>query len=102
MVVKKAKKKLVKNVVIGFVCFLVSICMALGGVKGLKDEEDQQNNSSQTFKVEWNTDLPKDLVKDIKGKGQISDDIAQLAVATAIKYKLLPSVILSQYAYKSE
>lgn len=102
MVVKKAKKKLVKNVVIGFVCFLVSICMALGGAKGLKDEEDQQNDSSQTFKVEWNTDLPKDLVKDIKGRGQISDDIAQLAVATAIKYKLLPSVILSQYAYESE
>ncbi|TNX40862.1 glucosaminidase domain-containing protein, partial [Enterococcus faecium] len=34
-------------------------------------------------------------------RGPFSDEIAQYAVGAAVKYKLLPSVILSQYGYES-
>ena len=99
----KAKFKIAKWIVIASLGFIVLCVMSLGGAFKIQSDKDQQSNSGGTgnFNVAWNTDLPKDLVKDIKGKGQINDQIAQLAVATAIKYKQLPSIILSQYAYES-
>lgn len=63
--------------------------------------ESENQNSDGNLVVSWTTDLPLELVKDVKGTGQITDEIAQLATATAIKYRQLPSVILSQYAYES-
>lgn len=56
--------------------------------------------SSVEFNGVYSEDLP--IFKEIKGRGQITDEIAQYAVGSAIKYHLLPSVILSQYAYESE
>ncbi|AEJ87173.1 hypothetical protein RV05_GL001348 [Enterococcus hirae] len=45
-------------------------------------------------------DLPS--FPEIKGTGNIPDDVAQMAVGSAVKYHLLPSVIISQWAYESE
>ncbi len=38
---------------------------------------------------------------EIKGRGPITDEHAQAAVGAAVKYQLLPSVILSQLGYES-
>nr|WP_231414739.1 glucosaminidase domain-containing protein [Enterococcus faecalis] len=66
-----------------------------------EDSEDSlMGGDSEPFTGEFTKGLPK--FKDVKGKGQITDEIAQFAFGTAVKYKLLPSVILSQYAYESE
>lgn len=52
------------------------------------------------FTGEYTENLPS--FPEIKGTGNIPDEIAQLAVGTAVKYNLLPSVIISQWAYESE
>ncbi|MDA9462133.1 Phage lysin [Enterococcus mundtii 3F] len=52
-----------------------------------------------TFTGEYSEGLP--MYDEIKGRGPFSDEIAQYAVGAAVKYKLLPSVILSQYGYES-
>lgn len=49
---------------------------------------------------EFTSSLPS--FPEIKGTGNIPDEIAQLAVGTGVKYRLLPSVVLSQWAYESE
>lgn len=51
------------------------------------------------FNGEYTEDLP--IFKDVKGRGPITDEMAQYAVGTAIKYRLLPSVILSQFGWES-
>lgn len=51
------------------------------------------------FTGEYTEDLP--IFKEIKGRGPITDEMAQYAVGTAIKYRLLPSVILSQFGWES-
>lgn len=70
-------------------------------ILAFSSENQPDNNTDGNINVSWTTDLPLDLVKNVKGTGQISDEVAQLATATAIKYRQLPSVILSQYAYES-
>lgn len=68
-----------------------------------EDEKAEQETGTidiEAFSGEFTKGLPK--FSDIKGKGQVSDEIAQYAYGAAIKYRLLPSVILSQYAYESE
>lgn len=49
--------------------------------------------------VIFSDDVP--MFQNIKGRGPIPDEVAQLAVGVAIKYRLLPSVIISQWAYES-
>lgn len=49
---------------------------------------------------EFTSELPK--FPEIKGTDLIPDDVAQYSVGTAVKYRLLPSVIISQWAYESE
>ncbi|MGL9811006.1 hypothetical protein EB54_02727 [Enterococcus gallinarum] len=41
------------------------------------------------------------IFSEIKGRGPITDEHAQAAVGAAVKYQLLPSVILSQLGYES-
>ncbi|RND41228.1 glucosaminidase domain-containing protein [Lacticaseibacillus paracasei] len=77
----------------GFLIFMV--LMIAGVTGGLKEQEDQSTNAD----IDFTSDIK--IFPEIKGRGPFSDSIAQLAVGTAAKYKLLPSVILSQYAYES-
>ncbi|MEL5938198.1 glucosaminidase domain-containing protein [Tetragenococcus halophilus] len=96
--------KIVGKLVIGIVglplVMLLSLLFFIGTL-GDEDAEDQTEAvSGEAFTGEFTKGLPD--FPDIKGKGQVSDDIAQYAYATAVKYRLLPSVILSQYAYESE
>lgn len=53
----------------------------------------------EAYNGTFTKDLPLD--KTIKGRGDFPDAVVQMAVGTAIKYNLLPSVILSQWAYES-
>lgn len=78
--------------IFGLLCFMI---VAVGG-----GDNSNSGGSSVTFDGTFNDDLP--IFDEIKGRGQITDEVARFAVGTAIKYKLLPSVILSQYAYESE
>ncbi|WP_256925941.1 glucosaminidase domain-containing protein [Enterococcus faecium] len=52
-----------------------------------------------TFNGEYTEDLP--VFEEIKGRGPITNEHAQAAVGAAVKYRLLPSVILSQLGYES-
>lgn len=63
---------------------------------------DQSNNPSTSFTYDgiFTSDLP--IFEEIKGTGEISDEIAQMAVGVGVKYMLLPSVVISQWAYESE
>ncbi|EMF0094440.1 glucosaminidase domain-containing protein [Enterococcus hirae] len=55
--------------------------------------------SEGMFTGEYTEDLP--IYDEIKGRGPITDEHARYAVGTAVKYKLLPSVILSQLGWES-
>lgn len=83
---------------IGFIALLFLILL-LFFVGGSFDSSLPNNGKAEPFNGSFTDDLP--AFPEIKGKGQISDEIAQLAVSVAVKYQLLPSVILSQYAYES-
>lgn len=78
-----------------FIFFILFLMVAgkntnqMGGMAG--------NNG--TYNGVYTEELP--LFPDIKGTGNFSDEVVQLAMGTAVKYRLLPSVILSQWAYES-
>lgn len=69
-------------------------------IGGFLTSESNVTGDDGRFTGEYTKELPQ--FKEIKGTGSIPDDVAQLAVGTAVKYKLLPSVIISQWAYESE
>lgn len=48
----------------------------------------------------YSNDLP--IYDEIKGSINIPENVAKLAVGVGVKYQLLPSVVLSQWAYESE
>ncbi|WP_239660968.1 glucosaminidase domain-containing protein [Enterococcus faecalis] len=78
---------------------LLAIILISGGeITGNNNFSD--SGDSQPFNGVYTEDLP--IFSEIKGTGNIPDEIAQLAVGSAVKYRLLPSVILSQWAYESE
>lgn len=66
---------------------------------GVPDDSSTDTGGGETFTGDYSEGLP--IYKEIKGRGPFSDEIAQYAVGAAVKYKLLPSVILSQYGYES-
>ncbi|HAQ5019895.1 TPA: peptidoglycan DD-metalloendopeptidase family protein [Enterococcus faecium] len=68
---------------------------------GIDDSDTSGSNAGGTeFNGVYTEDLPS--YPEIKGVGNVPDEIAQLAVGSAVKYHLLPSVIISQWAYESE
>lgn len=83
---------------IGFVAIFFFMMMLLVGMSG--DEQGSITEGGIGYTGEYTEDLP--MFPEIKGTGTIPDEIAQLAVGAAVKYRLLPSVILSQWAYESE
>ncbi|GAB2023083.1 hypothetical protein RyT2_21570 [Pseudolactococcus yaeyamensis] len=95
-------KAFLLSLVIGLVVFL-GIIQGLGqsvqSIITLVASEEERTSSTGNWSGAFTSDLPK--FPEIKGSGQISDEVAQFAVGTAVKYRLLPSVILSQYAYES-
>ncbi|WP_412766603.1 glucosaminidase domain-containing protein [Enterococcus durans] len=68
---------------------------------GIDDSDTSGSTAGGTeFNGVYTEDLPS--YPKIKGVGNVPDEIAQLAVGSAVKYHLLPSVIISQWAYESE
>lgn len=61
--------------------------------------EETSSYSEGMFTGEYTEDLP--IFEEIKGRGPITDEHARYAVGAAVKYKLLPSVILSQFGWES-
>lgn len=86
----------------GLITILITVYVTLFLIlaAGSIDNSDSDSSSGgETFTGEYSEGLP--IYKEIKGRGPFSDEIAQYAVGAAVKYKLLPSVILSQYGYES-
>lgn len=61
--------------------------------------EESYSSGGSTFTGEYTEDLP--IFEEIKGRGPITDEQARYAVGAAVKYQLLPSVILSQLGWES-
>ncbi|EGP5708877.1 glucosaminidase domain-containing protein [Enterococcus faecium] len=84
-----------------FIPICIVIFMAIiGGTVGLTFDEESNTTGDGSYNGVYTEDLPS--FPEIKGTGNIPDEIAQLAVGSAVKYHLLPSVIISQWAYESE
>ncbi|MBC1925555.1 glucosaminidase domain-containing protein [Listeria innocua] len=82
-----------------FIGIIQGLGQSIQGIVSLAASEEDQKSTSEHWSGAFTPELPK--FPEIKGSGQITDEIAQLVVGTAVKYRLLPSVILSQYAYES-
>ncbi|WP_017370629.1 glucosaminidase domain-containing protein [Lactococcus garvieae] len=105
MIFKSLKRKLIfYGVTLGLVVSLgigaissFTTMVSVVSINGAQNNDD--GGGFGDFTGGFTPTVPK--YSEIKGEGQISDRVAQLAVGTAVKYHLLPSVILSQYAYES-
>ncbi|MBO0423390.1 glucosaminidase domain-containing protein [Enterococcus plantarum] len=78
----------------------VFFIVAIVAISGAMTTQKEVTGSDGKFTGEYTKDLP--IYDEIKGTGTIPDDVAQFAVGAAVKYRLLPSVIISQWAYESE
>lgn len=65
----------------------------------LSEDGGEATGLAVAFNGEYTEGLP--IFSEIKGRGSITDEHAQAAVGAAVKYQLLPSVILSQLGYES-
>lgn len=66
---------------------------------GVLDDVGSTSGEEIGFTGEYTEELPE--FPEITGTGNIPDEVAQFAVGTAVKYRLLPSVVMSQWAYES-
>lgn len=64
-----------------------------------RDNSSGGSEGGGEFTGAYTEDLP--IFDELKGDGQFTDEIVQLAVGVGVKYRLLPSVVLSQWAYES-
>lgn len=85
-------------IIIVLIFFMGMIAIVAGGSGD--DGAYVGDSEDVTFNSEYTESLP--IYKEIKGTGPFTDEIVQYAVGAAVKYQLLPSVILSQYGYESE
>lgn len=93
--------KLIRRGSFGFLFFLIlAIVFSLTGAFGTEEEGSSTTGSEGEYTGIYTEDIPS--FPEIKGTGNVPDEIAQLAVGSAVKYHLLPSVIISQWAYESE
>lgn len=85
-------------------CFGFIVLLIMGVLFLFFGVDDSETSGSATGGGEFNGAYTEDLPSypEIKGVGNVPDEIAQLAVGSAVKYHLLPSVIISQWAYESE
>lgn len=84
-------------ITIGITLFVTIFLILMAG--SIDNSESDSGNGGEVFTGEYTEGIP--IFNDIKGRGPFSNEIAQYAVGAAVKYKLLPSVILSQYGYES-
>lgn len=66
---------------------------------GVLDDVGSTSEEEIGFTGEYTEELPE--FPEITGTGNIPDEVAQFVVGTAVKYRLLPSVVMSQWAYES-
>lgn len=78
---------------------LVLLMLVAFGYSGEDETQSFVGGSGEPYTGEYTKGLPR--IEGIKGQGSFTDEIATLAMATSIKYRILPSVVLSQYAYES-
>lgn len=81
--------KIIATALIGFLVIIF----------GLIGDYESNSGNDVNGDVAYSLDLP--IYDDVKGRGNIPDNVAQLAVGVGVKYQLLPSVIISQWAYES-
>lgn len=79
--------------------FFLTLNMMMEMIASIGASGDSSSYSEGTFTGEYTEDLP--IFEEIKGRGPITDEHARFAVGAAVKYKLLPSVILSQLGWES-
>ncbi|EGP5080648.1 glucosaminidase domain-containing protein [Enterococcus faecium] len=84
-------------ITIGITLFVTIFLILAAG--SIDNSESDSGSGGEVFTGEYTEGIP--IFNDIKGRGPFSNEIAQYAVGAAVKYKLLPSVILSQYGYES-
>lgn len=97
-----------KQLFFGCLSFLLPIIVGCFGLFiilfSIADTTDEPDENLQADVVAYDgiysTDLP--IYDEIKGSANIPENVAKLAVGVGVKYKLLPSVVLSQWAYESE
>lgn len=97
-----------KKVTLGCLSFLFpTICVVFGlflllfSVANARDEPDVSLQADVVaYDGIYSNDLP--IYDEIKGSTNIPGNVAKLAVGVGVKYQLLPSVVLSQWAYESE
>ncbi|EHB5081937.1 TPA: CHAP domain-containing protein [Enterococcus faecalis] len=83
----------------GFLISCLFLLLVLVGLSGGYLTKQTASTSDVAYTGEYIEGLP--LFKEIKGRGPITDEHAQAAVGAAVKYHLLPSVILSQLGWES-
>ncbi|EMF0202636.1 glucosaminidase domain-containing protein [Enterococcus hirae] len=79
--------------------FFIMLNMIIQMIGSVGATEEINSYSEGMFTGEYTEDLP--IFEEIKGRGPITDEHARYAVGAAVKYKLLPSVILSQLGWES-
>lgn len=79
--------------------FFIMLNMITQMIGSVGATEETSSYSEGMFTGEYTEDLP--IFEEIKGRGPITDEHARYAVGAAVKYKLLPSVILSQFGWES-
>lgn len=82
---------------VGILLFALVATVVIGSFLSMQSEP---TGSDGRFTGEYTKDLP--IFDEVKGTGSIPDDVAKFAVGAGVKYRLLPSVIISQWAYESE
>lgn len=94
--------KLIRRGSLGFLfLFVFGVVFSMVGTFGTSEEGNEDTGTGNaSYTGVYTEDLPS--YPKIKGTGNVPDEIAQLAVGSAVKYRLLPSVIISQWAYESE
>lgn len=103
---RKLQKKIVSwlilsNLLTILIIFFVSI-LAIGMFfydTASKNQSSGGNSNYEPFTGVYTEGLP--IFSEIKGRGQITDEIAQYAVGVGVKYKILPSLAIGQWAYES-
>ncbi len=91
------KKKLI--LVAGYVLLVLLMLVAFSFTDNEESLSFAGGGQGEPFTGEFTSGLPR--IETVKGQGSFTDEIATLAMATSLKYRILPSVILSQYAYES-
>ncbi|MFG5469834.1 glucosaminidase domain-containing protein, partial [Enterococcus faecalis] len=65
----------------------------------VNENNSKGNGNFEAFNGVFTEGLP--IFSEVKGRGQISDEIAQYAVGVGVKYRILPSLAIGQWAYES-